>query len=79
MVLFPDPAYPDSSYYVDVARALAAGHGLNVDFVWIFAEVGGVFETDGKAYHSVSNSKLGPFLRPDAHMRCGRGVGRERF
>src|SRR6187549_715501 len=41
MVLFPDPAYPDSSYYVDVARALAAGHGLNVDFVWIFAEVGG--------------------------------------
>jgi hypothetical protein len=41
MVLFPDPAYPDSSYYVDVARALAAGQGLNVDFVWIFAEVGG--------------------------------------
>ena len=38
--LFPDPAYPDSYYYVDVARALAAGHGLNVDFVWIFAEVG---------------------------------------
>ena len=38
---FPDPAYPDSSYYVDVARALAAGHGLSVDFVWIFAEVGG--------------------------------------
>ena len=37
----PDPAYPDSYYYVDVARALAAGHGLNVDFVWIFAEVGG--------------------------------------
>ena len=25
---FPDPAYPDSSYYVDVARALHAGHGL---------------------------------------------------
>jgi Dolichyl-phosphate-mannose-protein mannosyltransferase len=38
--LFPDPAYPDSYYYVDVARALAAGHGLNLDFVWIFAEVG---------------------------------------
>jgi hypothetical protein len=38
---FPDPAYPDSFYYVDVARSLAAGHGLNVDFVWIFAEVGG--------------------------------------
>lgn len=40
VALFPDPAYPDSSYYVEVARAIAAGHGLNVDFVWIFAEVG---------------------------------------
>jgi hypothetical protein len=39
--LFPDPAYPDSFYYVDVARQLAAGHGFNVDFVWIFPEVGG--------------------------------------
>ena len=38
---FPDPAYPDSAYYVDVARALHDGHGLNVDFIWIFAEVGG--------------------------------------
>ena len=38
---FPDPAYPDSFYYVDVARQLAAGHGLNVNFIWIFAEVGG--------------------------------------
>ncbi|HYO44237.1 MAG TPA: hypothetical protein VES19_13655 [Candidatus Limnocylindrales bacterium] len=38
---FPDPAYPDSFYYVDVARQLAAGHGFTVDFVWIFAEVGG--------------------------------------
>ncbi len=38
---FPDPAYPDSFYYVDVARQLAAGHGFSVDFVWIFAEVGG--------------------------------------
>ena len=37
---YPDPAYPDSYYYVDVARAIAAGHGLNLDFVWIFAEVG---------------------------------------
>jgi Dolichyl-phosphate-mannose-protein mannosyltransferase len=41
MLIFPDPAYPDAYYYVDVARALANGHGLNVDFVWIFAEVGG--------------------------------------
>ena len=39
--LFPDPAYPDSFYYVDVARQLAAGHGFTVDFVWIFPEVGG--------------------------------------
>jgi hypothetical protein len=41
MLIYPDPGYPDSFYYVDVARALAAGQGLNVDFVWIFAEVGG--------------------------------------
>ena len=40
IAVYPDPAYPDSYYYVDVARAIAAGHGLNVDFVWIFAEVG---------------------------------------
>jgi hypothetical protein len=40
VAIFPDPAYPDSFYYVDVARSIAAGHGLNVDFVWIFAEVG---------------------------------------
>src|SRR4051794_6714009 len=39
--MFPDPAYPDSFYYVDVARQIAAGHGFNVDVVWIFAEVGG--------------------------------------
>jgi 4-amino-4-deoxy-L-arabinose transferase-like glycosyltransferase len=38
---FPDPAYPDSFYYVDVARSLAAGNGFSVDFIWIFAEVGG--------------------------------------
>ncbi len=41
MIVFPDPAYADSSYYVEVARSLASGHGLSVDFVWIFAEVGG--------------------------------------
>jgi hypothetical protein len=40
MLTFPDPAYPDSYYYADVARSIAAGHGLSVDFVWIFAEVG---------------------------------------
>ena len=38
---FPDPAYPDSFYYVDVARQLAAGNGFSVDFIWIFPEVGG--------------------------------------
>jgi hypothetical protein len=41
IALHPDPAYPDSYYYADVARALATGHGFSVDFVWIFAEVGG--------------------------------------
>jgi 4-amino-4-deoxy-L-arabinose transferase-like glycosyltransferase len=41
LIHFPDPAYPDSYYYSDVARNIAGGHGLNVDFVWIFAEVGG--------------------------------------
>jgi 4-amino-4-deoxy-L-arabinose transferase-like glycosyltransferase len=39
--LFPDPAYPDSFYYVDLARQLAAGHGFSVDFIWNFVEVGG--------------------------------------
>jgi hypothetical protein len=43
---FPDPAYPDSFYYVDVARAVHAGSGFNVDFVWIFAEVGGGIPAD---------------------------------
>src|SRR5918993_958954 len=38
---FPEPAYPDSFYYVDVAQALSRGEGFNVDFIWIFPEVGG--------------------------------------
>ncbi|HEY7591000.1 MAG TPA: glycosyltransferase family 39 protein [Candidatus Limnocylindrales bacterium] len=46
VALFPDPAYPDSYYYTDVARALATGHGLSVDFIWIFAEVGGGIPSD---------------------------------
>jgi len=41
MAGFMDPAYPDSFYYVNVARQLAAGHGFSTDVVWIFAEVGG--------------------------------------
>ena len=43
---FPDPAYPDSFYYVDVARNLAAGHGFNIDLIWIFPEVGGTIPAD---------------------------------
>ncbi len=43
---FPDPAYPNSFYYVDVARALAAGDGFNVDVIWIFPEVGGVIPAE---------------------------------
>ena len=36
-----DAAYPDSYYYVDVARALQNGHGFNIDFIWSFVDVGG--------------------------------------
>jgi hypothetical protein len=46
LVHFPDAAYPDSYYYSDVARNIAAGHGFNVDFIWIFAEVGGKIPAD---------------------------------
>ncbi len=46
ILLYPDPAYPDSYYYVDVARALHAGQGFNVDVIWIFAEVGGKIPAD---------------------------------
>jgi 4-amino-4-deoxy-L-arabinose transferase-like glycosyltransferase len=43
---FPDPAYPDSFYYVDVARNLAEGRGLTIDLIWIFPEVGGTIPAD---------------------------------
>ena len=43
---FPDPAYPDSFYYVDVARNLANGHGFTIDLIWIFPEVGGTIPAD---------------------------------
>lgn len=43
---FPDPAYPDSFYYVNVAQALSRGEGFNIDVVWIFPEVGGGIPTD---------------------------------
>jgi 4-amino-4-deoxy-L-arabinose transferase-like glycosyltransferase len=39
--LFPGPAYPDSFYYVNLARELAAGHGFSVDYIWNFVDVGG--------------------------------------
>jgi len=39
--LHPDAAYPDAFYYVDVARALHAGAGFNIDFIWSFVDVGG--------------------------------------
>lgn len=45
--LFAGPAYTDSFYYVDVARQLAAGHGLNVPFIWAFLEVGGHIPAQG--------------------------------
>jgi len=44
---FPDPAYPDSTYYVAVARELAAGHGFQVPYVWQFVDVGGHLPTVG--------------------------------
>ena len=46
IALFPDPAYPDSYYYVNVARELARTGRFEVDFVWIFAEVGGRLPDD---------------------------------
>ncbi|TMD30728.1 MAG: glycosyltransferase family 39 protein [Chloroflexi bacterium] len=46
VALYPDPAYPDSFYYVDVARALHAGQGFNVDFIWAFVETGGQLPAD---------------------------------
>jgi Dolichyl-phosphate-mannose-protein mannosyltransferase len=46
VAVFAEPAYPDSYYYVDVARELARSGRLETDFVWIFAEVGGRLPTD---------------------------------
>lgn len=43
---FPHPAYPDSYYYVEVARSLAAGRGFVIDAVWIFPEVGGAIPAE---------------------------------
>lgn len=43
---FPDPAYPDSYYYVNLARQLAEGNGFQVDYIWSFVEVGGVLPAE---------------------------------
>src|SRR3990172_7126310 len=40
-LLFGEPAYPDSYYYANVARELAAGQGFQIDYIWNFVEVGG--------------------------------------
>jgi len=45
--LFGGPAYPDSFYYVNVARELASGHGFQVDYIWNFVDVGGRLPTAG--------------------------------
>ncbi len=45
--LFLDPAYPDSFYYVSVARELAAGHGFQVQYIWNFVETGGLLPATG--------------------------------
>jgi hypothetical protein len=45
ILLYADPAYPDAYYYVDVARALHAGQGFNLDVIWI-AEVGRTIPAD---------------------------------
>ncbi|MFO1538989.1 MAG: glycosyltransferase family 39 protein, partial [Chloroflexota bacterium] len=44
---FPEPAYPDALYYANVARNVAAGSGLSVDYIWSFVEVGGVLPATG--------------------------------
>jgi hypothetical protein len=46
LLLYPDPAYVDSYYYVNVARALSAGHGFSIDFIWTFVDVGGHLPAD---------------------------------
>jgi 4-amino-4-deoxy-L-arabinose transferase-like glycosyltransferase len=46
-VVFGDPAYPDSFYYVNLARELAEGNGLQVDYIWNFVDVGGRLPVEG--------------------------------
>lgn len=44
--IFGEPAYPDSFYYVNVARQFAAGNGFSVDYIWNFVDVGGRLPAD---------------------------------
>jgi 4-amino-4-deoxy-L-arabinose transferase-like glycosyltransferase len=44
--LHGDPAYPDSFYYANVARELAAGNGFQVGYIWNFVDVGGTLPAD---------------------------------
>jgi hypothetical protein len=60
VILYPDPAYPDSFYYVDVARALHAGQGFNIDFIWTFVDTGGVLPANAH-FPIPSNAHWTPF------------------
>jgi hypothetical protein len=40
-LVFSDAAYPDAFYYAQLARSMAAGNGLSIDYIWNFVEVGG--------------------------------------
>jgi hypothetical protein len=46
-LLFADAAYPDSYYYASVADSIAAGRGLEIDYIWNFVDVGGVLPAEG--------------------------------
>ena len=71
--IFPDPAYHDSSYYVDVARSIAAGHGFTVDFVWIFAEVGGKIPANNSSKYSRKTFSIGSDVEFGTHPRSSKG------
>jgi 4-amino-4-deoxy-L-arabinose transferase-like glycosyltransferase len=42
-----EPAYPDAYYYANLARTLAEGQGLWIDYIWNFVEVGGSLPAEG--------------------------------
>jgi len=62
---FAGPAYPDSYYYVNVAQALAAGHGFSVNYIWNFVDVGGV----------LPRSRRSRFRRTRTGCPCGADPG----